>query len=224
MTFCVNTKRKRSFLKLFSFGLFLAVCSGTLLAQKAPAAPASDSTLPRTEIFLGYNTLGVSTKLTTNLPNGSGALVPTTNTYSANLNGWGTSITGFFTDRIGVTAEFTAAYGDYNKKGTTLYTTLFGPTYRVPIKRVGTKNVTVFGRALVGGTVGSSGLSPGMFATSGSVKYFTMAYGGGLDINWKKHISLRPVQADWTFGREPVDNIVLHNVGWRYMPGVVFTF
>lgn len=225
MTFCVNTKGKQSFSKWFGLLSLFMMCGCTLLAQTAPTAPASESTLPRTEIFAGYEAFGVSTKLSTQITTqSSGQAIANEGTYSANLNGWATSITGYFNDHIGGTAEFSSLYGEYNSRGTNLYMAMFGPTYRTAIKGIGTKNVTVFGRALFGETSASSGESPGIFVVSGTVKYFTMAYGGGLDINWKKHVSLRPVQADWIIGRQPVDNVVLHNIGWRYMPGIVFTF
>lgn len=226
MTFRVNTIGKPGFRKWFGlFSLFM-VCSCTLLAQTTPTAPASESTLPRTEIFGGYEAYGVSTQISTQISTQSSSQPTVTNsgTYSANLNGWATSITGYFNDHIGGTAEFSALYGTYGSKGIDLYMTMFGPTYRTAIKSIGTRNVTVFGRALFGETAASSGEGPGMFAVSGTVKYFTMAFGGGLDINWKKHISIRPVQADWIYGRQPVDNVSLHNIGWRYMPGLVFTF
>lgn len=208
MTFCVETKIKQYCKKSFGPLLLLLLCSCTLPAQVI--APASEE-LPRTEIFGGYENLNISTNF-----QGSN--------YSYNLNGWGTSITGYFTDHIGGTAEFSGQYGTFNSAGIDLYTTLFGPAFRTQIKGMGSRPVTVFGRALFGVTAGSASESPGIFAASGTVRMFTMAYGGGLDIGLKKHISLRPVQVDYLYSREPVDTIEIHTTGFRYMPGIVFKF
>ncbi len=208
MKFCVATKIKQYSKIWFGLLSLLLLSSCTLPAQ---IIASSNEELPRTEIYGGYENLNISTNF-----NGSN--------YSASLNGWATSLTGYFTDHIGGTAEFSAQYGTYNSLGTDMYTTLFGPSFRTQIKGMGSRPITVFGRALFGSTSGSSGESPGIFAASGTIRLFTMAYGGGLDIGWKKHISIRPVQLDYMYYREPVDNIEVHASGFRYMPGIVFKF
>jgi hypothetical protein len=209
MTFCVGPKVKHHTKKWFVLLIFLMLGSYTLSAQ---TTPANDVNPPKAEIFVGYENIHLSS-------NFQGA------SSSNNLNGWATSLTGYFTEHIGGTAEFSAQYGTYNGAGTDLYTTLFGPSFRSKLKGVGSRPVTVFGRALFGTTAGSSGETPGgIFAASGTVRLFTMAFGGGMDINLNRHIAIRPVQLDYVYMRAPIDNQTVHSNGFRYMPGVIFKF
>jgi hypothetical protein len=209
MTFCVGPKVKHHAKRCFALLSFLMLYSYTLSAQ---TAPPSDVALPKTEIFAGYEHLHISSNF-----QGSSS--------SASLNGWGTSITGYFNDHIGGMAEFSAQYGEYNNEGTDLYTVLFGPAFRSQLKGMGSRPVTVFGRALFGTTAGSSGETPGgIFAASGTVHLFTMAFGGGMDISLNRRISVRPVQLDYVYYREPIDRQTVHANGFRYMPGIVFKF
>ena len=65
-----------------------------------------------------------------------------------------------------------------------MYTYMFGPTFTARTKRV-----TPFVHALFGGAnIGGGGDSGGAFS---------MALGGGLDVNAGSHVALRAVQADW---------------------------
>jgi len=96
-----------------------------------------------------------------------------------NAAGWNAALTGNFKHVLGITADFSGAYGrDFHA-----YTYTFGPvlTARLPV-------VQPFVHALFGGITVSDGNS-----TSGFAAYV----GGGLDVGLRKGIGLRLFQADW---------------------------
>jgi hypothetical protein len=99
---------------------------------------------------------------------------------SLNTNGWNVAVNGNFNSWFGLTGDFSGSY----KNGGHMYTYMFGPTFSARTKRV-----TPFVHALFGGAnIGGGGDSGGAFS---------MALGGGLDVNAGSHVSLRAVQADW---------------------------
>lgn len=99
---------------------------------------------------------------------------------SLNTNGWNVAVNGNFNRWFGLTGDFSGSY----KNGGHMYTYMFGPTFSARTKRV-----TPFVHALFGGAnIGEGGDSAGAFS---------MALGGGLDVNAGSHVSLRAVQADW---------------------------
>jgi hypothetical protein len=101
-------------------------------------------------------------------------------TPSLNANGWNVAVNGNLNRWFGLTADFSGAY----KNGGHMYTYMFGPTFSARTERV-----TPFVHALFGGAnVGEGGGSGGAFS---------MALGGGVDVNAGSHLSLRLVQADW---------------------------
>src|SRR5947209_6452155 len=83
--------------------------------------------------------------------------------------------------------------GDY-KSNSTMFTYLFGPVIRVPMKKV-----TVFGELLFGGsntnlygTLYNETIVGGQSAEKGATQHpFTMAFGGGFDWNLNKNVALR---------------------------------
>jgi hypothetical protein len=95
-------------------------------------------------------------------------------------NGWNAAVTGNVTRWFGVTADFSGVY----KSGASLHTYMFGPQFSVRTERV-----TPFAHALFGG------------ATVEGSSAFSMALGGGLDVNAGKHLAIRLVQADWLYFR-----------------------
>jgi len=98
---------------------------------------------------------------------------------SLNAGGWKTAATGNLNRWLGVTADFSGSY----KGGGYMYTYMFGPTFSARMKRL-----TPFAHALFGGAT---------FGGGGSGGAFSMALGGGLDVNASRHLAVRLVQADW---------------------------
>jgi opacity protein-like surface antigen len=99
---------------------------------------------------------------------------------SINANGWNAAVNGNVNPWLGVTADFSGAY----KNGGRVHTYMFGPTFSARTERI-----TPFAHALFGG------------ATGGGSSAFSMALGGGLDVNAGRHLALRLVQADWLLFR-----------------------
>jgi len=119
---------------------------------------------------------------------------------SINANGWNAAVNGNLNRWLGVTADFSGAY----KNGGHLHTYMFGPTFSARTERV-----TPFAHALFGG------------ATGGGETFFSMAVGGGLDVNANKHVALRLVQADWLLFRS---GGLTDKKNVRVSTGLVFRF
>jgi hypothetical protein len=114
------------------------------------------------------------------------------------------------------------------KSNSTMFTYLFGPVIRVPAKRV-----TVFGELLFGGSntnlygqLSDAAINNGAtINNSGTQHPFTMAFGGGLDVNVNKNFALRLGEMDYLLTRytNPWTNTNNQN-SFRYLGGVVFRF
>lgn len=147
---------------------------------------------------------------------------------TTNLNGWITSVTGYFYKSLGVTAQFT---GNYGYAGVSAgggfssvhrYAYQFGPAYAFRLHRA-----NAFAHALLGGIsqgVGSAsvnGIAP-------SYRSLLWSVGGGVDINLSNHLSIRAAQIDYERHHLPVEAIVGNSTsstsGLRYSAGVVLRF
>jgi len=95
-------------------------------------------------------------------------------------NGWNAAVTGNFNRWLGVTGDFSGIY----KSGASLHTYMIGPQFSAR-----TEHFTPFAHALFGG------------ATVEESTAFSLALGGGLDVNAGKHLAIRLVQADWLYFR-----------------------
>lgn len=174
--------------------VFLLASSCFTLAQDAP----------RAEVFGGYQYFHASTGLD----------VPGLDSF--NLNGWNAALNGYFSKYLGVSADFSGAYGTPSVAGvgvsTRLHTFLFGPVVRVP----NSTHITPFLHALFGG----GHISASVLGFSSSETDFTWAAGGGLDFSVSPRFAIRPVQADFLQTR--VGGQGQNN--FRYSAGVVFKF
>lgn len=121
-----------------------------------------------------------------------------------NASGWNAAVTGNVNHWFGVTGDFSGVY----KNGGHLYTYMFGPVFSARSERV-----TPFAHALFGGARAGDG--------GGGANAFSMAFGGGVDLNAGNHFALRLFQADW---------LLLHSEGetfkknGRVSAGLVFRF
>ena len=112
-----------------------------------------------------------------------------------NLNGASGSLAYNFTDRFSILADF----GGYKFSGlpssfdSTMYTYLFGP--RISLRKW--SRVNPFAQVLLGGgrlTASSGGIDAGENG-------FAMTAGGGVDIPFRPHISIRIIQAEYLLTR-----------------------
>jgi opacity protein-like surface antigen len=92
------------------------------------------------------------------------------------------------------------------------FTYLFGP--RVNFRR---GKVAPFAQALFGGVRTTDGIAQ----STGTENNFAMTAGGGIDFKVSKHISVRPVQAEYFMTKIP-DGLNNRQNNFRYSAGVVF--
>jgi hypothetical protein len=198
--------------------LCLFIGSGSLTAQARSAAYAPVST-PRVEIFGGYSYLYPDTVASGLLP---GGLLPVSSCLCAIPKGAGLSVTIPITRWIGATVD---ASGHWGGQGSTpaqragnadAYNIAAGPQF---ILR--THHFSPFAEALFG----ADRLAPSEFHQNTA---FGIIAGGGLDVPFGRHISLRPVQADFVYSNHsfgPSPTVPATNLrGLRLQAGLVFSF
>ena len=175
-----------------------------------------------------------------------------TGLQSRSFNGGGGGATFFFSDHFGIKGELmgygsttwtetfqaplvvtphgttaTIPVGTYSASGD-MFTYQFGPVVRIPWR-----SVTVFGETLFGGsnTNGYGNLEKAIDAGGGTLSIsatqhpFSMAAGGGLDVNVSKNVAIRVAEVDYFLTRytNPITSTNNQN-NFRYLGGVVFRF
>jgi hypothetical protein len=157
--------------KLRALLLVSVSCSLPMLAQT-----------DKGELFGGYSFERIGPGCGSNYRCGS-------NTNPAtNLNGWATSLTGYFYKSLGVSAQFTGNYnGTAALSSSTVhrYTYQFGPAYAFHMRKA-----NAFVHALFGGVTQQSSPDQTLNYTR-----FMWSVGGGLDFKASSRISIRPVAA-----------------------------
>ena len=131
---------------------------------------------------------------------------------SINLNGWNASLSGFFNDYLGATADFSGAYGSPFSVSTKLHTFMFGPVVRLH----NPTPLVPYAHVLFGGAHGSVDAG---FA-SGSSTDFAWAAGGGVDLKFAPALSFRLGQIDYLQIRESGSSFN----NFRYSAGIVLRF
>lgn len=183
---------------------------------------------PKAELYGGYSYLRVQTNINeTGYPS------------HINLNGWNSSIVFNINKNFGLMADFGGHYGSpvmYEPTGEkadiNVHSFLFGPRFTQRAEKM-----TVFAHALFGGARIKADLSQAVvngtqlatiepasiiIPTGNSVTDtgFSMAFGGGLDINMGKNFALRIVQADYLMTKALDDT----QNNFRIGAGIVFRF
>jgi Outer membrane protein beta-barrel domain len=137
-----------------------------------------------------------------------------------------TSFTTTFTSPT-VTPHGTIPPGTYNSQGN-MFTYLFGPVVRLPISKVAPFGEILFGGSNTNGYVNLTraiGAGGGTIAAAPTQHPYTMAVGGGLDINLSRHFAFRPIEIDYLLTRysNPITNVNNQN-NFRYLAGVIYKF
>jgi hypothetical protein len=151
---------------------------------------------------------------------------------SFSLNGGGGAFSYFFTDMIGIKAEF-EGYGSTTRTlvatGTNVQANLF--TYNVgPVIKYRQGKFQPFGEVLFGGAHANAYVNlcnaSGGCIGSPSNNAFDFIIGGGLDIPVTKSISIRPAEVDFVLTRFGNNFTGGNNnqSNFRYQAGVVFSF
>jgi opacity protein-like surface antigen len=187
---------------------------GLLLAAFAASAYAQD--VPKAEIFGGYSYFSADIRETVPFQSNP--------TERISLNGWNASLTGYFNQFFGITADFGGHYGTPEISGSTLdtsiYTYMFGPQIALRSERA-----SVFGHALFGGAK-VKGDNP-LIGNAVDDNGFAWGVGGGLDFGLSPNFAIRPAQFDyiWTKAKPtgiPDPDQAQNN--FRYSAGIVLRF
>jgi opacity protein-like surface antigen len=127
-----------------------------------------------------------------------------------NAHGFLTSLTinPFRTKAIGFEGEFGAHFGDAVGVDYKAYTLMAGPKVAGRFDKW-----TPWGHALFGGHRISGG--------GADSNDFSMALGGGVDVNASEHVAVRVFQADWLLVRVNEGSLNAHSHNYRFAFGVV---
>jgi opacity protein-like surface antigen len=174
---------------------FLGLATSILLVCSCIAVGQDN---PKAEIFGGYQYFRVDTGV-------SGV-------DKINLNGWDASVSGYFTKHLGVSGDFSGAYGSPFGASVKLHTFMFGPIVHFP----NSSKITPFAHVLFGG----AHINGSAFGLSASDTGFAWAAGGGLDVNLNSRWAVRLAQADFLQTR--IASLTQNN--FRYSAGIVIKF
>jgi hypothetical protein len=143
------------------------------------------------------------------------------------FQGYGSTQWTLTTSAPVVTPHGTVPLGTFKSNGD-MFTYLFGPTAGFHARRF-----YVYGEYLLGGSSSTAfgqlaksiDLGGGTVNASASQHPFTMAFGGGIDLNLNKHVAVRLAELDWVLTRytNPFTNTNNQN-SFRYLGGVVVKF
>ncbi|MGA9471610.1 MAG: PDZ domain-containing protein [Terriglobales bacterium] len=208
---------------------------------------------PRAEVFGGYSYLHIDTQGVTgstlvNACNeilGAGTCPPGSIQVHQGFNGWNAAAQFNVTRFFGIKGDFSGHYGTpvtissqiqmlLQQAGVTglppsahSYTYLFGPVVSQEIRRYKPFAHALFGANSIGTNL--SGVSIGGLGIPGltvSDTAFAMAFGGGVDVKLKDHISLRVGQFDYLFTKHDfslgVPGVTTHQNNYRASVGIVF--
>jgi opacity protein-like surface antigen len=170
---------------------------------------------PRVEVFGGFQYFRANSGI--DVQSCSVPVAPAGSCFdNFSLNGWNDSLSGYFNRYVGVTADFSGAYGSPEFLGipihTKLYTFMFGPVLRLP----NPTHITPFVHLLGGG----AHVSADAAGVSDSSTDAAWAVGGGVDLNIAPVISVRLGQVDFLQTRTGGDS----QNNFRYSAGIVLRF
>jgi opacity protein-like surface antigen len=178
-----------------------------LLIGFALPAKAQDVT-PRFEAYAGY--YYVRFNVNANVP----GIAPSA---AYNGNGGGGQIEYNVNHWLGAVADLGGVVATSSGNGAfagAAFTYLFGP--RVDFRR---GRLTPLAQVLLGGIRTTDGIA----RSTGTENNFAMTAGGGIDFKVSKHVSARPVQAEYFLTKIP-DGLNNRQNNFRFSAGVVFGF
>ena len=190
----------RNSLCILLFGLAVTTAPAMWAQEKDQGGQAS-----RLELYGGYNYVRF------NINASASVLQPPSQTFNA--NGGGGQLVYNVNHWLGVLGDVSGYWATNGMKAGAAMPYLFGP--RASIRR---GKVTPFVQTLFGGILTSSGI-----ATLGWQTHFAMAVGGGVDARVSRHISVRPVEAEYLLTKIP-DGLNNRQNNFRFGAGIVFRF
>lgn len=182
--------------------MLIGMALGLLFSLRSAAQDA-----PRMELGIDYN------YVRTNAPPGGCGCI--------SMNGGDGWFAYNLTHSFAAVAQFSVQHAS-NIGGAadlTFSSYLFGPRYR---RRV-TMRIVPFGQLLFGSTHADGSLAPGSSGIAGSPNAFAMTAGGGVDVEMRRRLAIRPAEVDYFLTR--FDNGVNdHQNNLRFSAGVAFRF
>jgi Outer membrane protein beta-barrel domain len=141
------------------------------------------------------------------------------------FQGYASTKTTFTTTTPIVNPLLVVPAGTFTSTGN-MFTYMFGPVVKVHASRFSFYGETLFGASnsnLYGNLARSIDAGGGSVTASESQHPFTMAFGGGVDLNLSKHFALRLGELDWVLTRytNPITS-TNNQHSFRYLGGVVF--
>jgi hypothetical protein len=179
--------------------LFAAVSAGPLWAQEQPSEFEAYGGYYYARINVNANVPGIAPSAAYNGNGGGGQI-------EYNVNHW--------LGAVGDLGGFIATSSPNGAFAGAMFTYLFGP--RVNFRR---GKVAPFAQILFGGVRTTDGIAQ----STGTEYNFAMTAGGGIDFKVSKHVSVRPVQADYFLTKIP-DGLNNRQNNFRFSAGVVFRF
>jgi opacity protein-like surface antigen len=180
--------------------LFAAVIAGPALwAQEQPSKFEAYGGYYYARFNVNANVPGIAPSATYNGNGGGGQL-------EYNVNRW--------LGAVGDLAGFRATSSPSGSLTGGVFTYLFGP--RMNFRR---GKVTPFAQVLFGGVRTTDGIAQSL----GAENNFAMTAGGGIDFKVSKHLSVRPVQAEYFMTKIP-DGLNNRQNNFRFGAGVVLRF
>ncbi len=223
----------------------LVVAALALIVLFGSSALAQDAT-SKVEVFGGYSLLHADNGGLTG-PTLDSALGQPSGTFGmpTNFNGWNAEVQVNVRGRLGVVADFASHTGQaltssniylLQLPSSNDYSLLFGPVLSYKVGRI-----SPFVHALAGLDrfhLGAGSI-PGLFGRAAPVvdRALAFAVGGGIDYKLSRHLSLRPVQADFFYTGHDLNaiyaasytpgllpNLASHENNLRFAAGIVIKF
>jgi len=175
------------------------------------------------EVFAGYSYLRFSPTIT--------------GVSSRNFNGGGGAVQLNFLKILGIKADFmgygTTSFnrtvgGVTNSSTANMFTYMFGPVIRIPIWRVKPFGEVLFGASHTNGYVNLRNAivaSGGVISRTPTQNPFTLAAGGGVDVDISHHFAIRPGEFNYVLSRYSNPLTSTNNQhNFRYCGGIIFKF
>ena len=190
-------------MKKISWALLLSTMAA-LLAFTLLTTPLSAQDTSHVEVFGGYQFAKFSDTIS------QGRL---------NANGWDAGFAFYFNRWLGIKADFSGAFATDNTSSAlpfrvTNYTYAFGSVIS-PWSR---GRIAPFGEFLLGG------YKENLAGYPTQPEGFALLTGGGLDIRFNPHLSLRAAEADWLYTSPANPAILIKRNNVRVVTGVVVRF
>jgi opacity protein-like surface antigen len=184
----------------------LAIALFVLAVATAPAGAQQDmGRASPIELYAGYDYIRF------NINASPTVLQPPSETFNA--NGGGGQFVYNVNNWLGVLGDVSGYWATNSIKSGAAMPYLFGP--RANLHR---GKITPFAQVIVGGILTSGGIQ-----TFGWQNHFAMAVGGGLDVRVSRHISLRPLEAEYFLTKIP-DGLNNRQNNFRAGAGIAFRF